>query len=586
VNYFLGVVSEYSGGGGGGIWDSGSNNWSSILGASGGGNGCDATATNSNTTGFPARVNSGGGGGAGCAGLQTNGGRGGSGIAMIRYTTDALDTFPADITGLQARFVADDYQTLNSTRKTWLDSSNNARHVTTVGGTPAVTEVSGFGSSKTVRSLWGGLDENLTFNASVIANGSTNYTLFHLARYVGPNRARIFTATAGNWLSGFWSGNTGVAHHNNWLTASSPSNASTSSWVLSSDQNTLYRANGRSFTLASPGAQSFTGSLGLNTGFSGTEYSHWQVPEVIVYNRELSASEIRRVESYITRTYGLLGHDSADVAQGVLSPRTVAAARTGNASTGSSSQLSVSWTAPQDTEGVTGYRVEYKKASDSTWTTFTASTSSTSSTVTGLDAGTSYDTRVTPVDSGAPNRPSVTATVSTWGTSSIALGTMPSSPVTGSNYTLTANVTGPSSTTGTVNFMEGGVTIGSCGTTSVISGVASCTWTPNTVGSRNITASYTGDTSFLSSSTVSATAITVDYGACATSSATTGRYTYLRVTTTGTCKISNLPSGVESVDVFWWFWRRRVLRRTCCSNVFIRTNSDCWCWGPRRFNDS
>jgi hypothetical protein len=320
VNYFLGVVSEYSGGGGGGIWDSGSNNWSSILGASGGGNGCDATATNSNTTGFPARVNSGGGGGAGCAGLQTNGGRGGSGIAMIRYTTDALDAFPSDIGGLQARFVADDYQTLNQSRKTWVDSSNNARHVTTVGGLPAVVDITGNGSTKTVRTVWGGTGENLTFDTSVI--NSNNYTLFHLARYVGPTRGRIFTTTSGNWLSGFHSGMTGIAHHNTYLTEASPSKASTSSWVLSSDQNELYRANGRSFTLASPGPQSFTGPLTINRyiccGGTQVEHSDWQVPEVIVYNRLLDATEIRRVESYLTRTYGLLGHDSAGAAQGIL----------------------------------------------------------------------------------------------------------------------------------------------------------------------------------------------------------------------------------------------------------------------------
>jgi hypothetical protein len=121
--------------------------------------------------------------------------------------------------------------------------------------------------------------------------------------------------------------------------------------------------------------------------------------------------------------------------------------------------------------------------------------------------------------------------------------------VTGSNYTLTATVTGPSSTSGTVNFMDGGVTISACGTTSVLSGEASCTWTPTTFGSHNITATYSGDTSYLSSSTVSATAVSVDYGACATTSATTGRYTYLKVTQSTPCKINTLPSGVESVDV-------------------------------------
>jgi outer membrane protein OmpA-like peptidoglycan-associated protein len=552
TNYFLGVVSEYSGGGAGGIWDSGSNNWSSIGGASGGGNSCDATSPTTNTAGFPARVNSGGGGGAGCAGLQTNGGRGGSGIAMIRYTTDALDAFPADITGLQARFVADDYQTLNQTRKTWVDSSNNARHVTTVGGLPAVTEVSGFGSSKTVRTLWGGLSENLTFDASVIANGSTTYTLFHLARYVGPNRARIFTSSSGNWLSGFWDGRSGVAHHNSWLTSFSSSNASTSSWVLSSDQNTLYRANGRSFTSASPSAQSFTGSLGINTGFTGLEYSHWQVPEVIVYNRLLSATEIRRVESYLTRTYGLLGHDSADVAQGVLSPRTVAAARTGNASTGSSSQLSVSWTAPTETTGITDYKVEYKAQSDTIWSEWshTASASLTGATLTGLTGGTTYDIRVSAVEPGVTNRPSVATTATTWGASSIQLTSVPASPKTSTTYTLVATVSDATGTSGTVAFMENGVAISGCATKAVVSGLASCSWTPATLGARSLTASFTGDANFLSAATVSASSLTVESGICTTTVGTTGRFTFWQILDTASCELPALPAGVESIDTF------------------------------------
>jgi hypothetical protein len=85
----------------------------------------------------------------------------------------------------------------------------------------------------------------------------------------------------------------------------------------------------------------------------------------------------------------------------------------------------------------------------------------------------------------------------------------------GTNYTLTANVTGPSSTTGTVAFMENGTVINACGTTSVLSGVASCTWNPSTFGSRNITAKFSGDSAYKEVSTVSATAISVDYGACA-----------------------------------------------------------------------
>jgi hypothetical protein len=471
---------------------------------------------------------------------------------VIRYATDPLDAFPASIGTPAYRMVAENFQTLDSTRKQWIDASGNGRHSVSVSGSPVINTTTGNGTGGTIRMISGGIADAVRFS-SFSPTTTNRYTLFHVARLSGSTRKRILDGVTTNWLSGYWNGSLGVNWHGNWMTPTSNTGTTMTNWQLMTDQNQLLRQNGINRVTNSGLAQNFDTQLAINAGYFGIgggglgsydERSDFNAAEIILYNGELTPAQIRQVENYLARTYNLQGYNFDNAALGANSVGTYSATRTGTASTGSTSQLSLSWIAPQDTTGVTGYRVEYKKASDSTWTTFTASTSSTSSTVTGLDAGTSYDTRVTPVDSAAPNRPSVTATVSTWGTSSIALGTMPSSPVTGSNYILTANVSGPSSTTGTVNFMEGGVTIGACGSTSVISGVASCTWSPTTTGSRNITASYTGDTSFLSSSTASATAITVDYGACATSSATTGRYTYLRVTTTGPCKISTLPSKV------------------------------------------
>jgi hypothetical protein len=62
----------------------------------------------------------------------------------------------------------------------------------------------------------------------------------------------------------------------------------------------------------------------------------------------------------------------------------------------STSSISFSYSAPSDNGGsaVTGYVVEYKPASSSTWISL-SSTSSTSATVSGLNSGTSYNFRVT-----------------------------------------------------------------------------------------------------------------------------------------------------------------------------------------------
>jgi hypothetical protein len=563
-NYFFGTVAYYGGGGAGGAYGSSAtsstaacNNAGTAGGLGGGGSAGNRSGT-THTAGCDGTANTGGGGGAGmAAGPQTSGGNGGSGIAVIRYATDPLNAFPASIGRPAYRMVAENFQTLDSTRRQWVDASGNGLHSTAVDGTPSISSITGNGASTSIRAISGGTTDGIKL--AVFNPTTTNaYTLFQVSRYSGATRKRIIDGVPSNWLSGFWSGSAGVSFHSSWLTASSNTGTTVTNWQLLSDQNTLFRQNGIRRDVTTAG-QAFVNQLSVNSGFYAPggvgfatccdERSDFNAAEIILYNGELTAAQIRQVENYLARTYALQGLDFNNTALGANGPGTLTAAKTGTVSTGSTSQLALTWTAPQDTTGVTGYKVEYKKASDSTWTTFSASTSGTSTTVTGLDAATSYDTRVTPVDSAAPNRPSISASASTWGISSIALGTMPASPAMGTNYTLTANVTGPSSTTGTVAFMENGTVISACGTTSVLSGVASCTWNPSTFGSRNITATFSGDTSFKESSTVSATAVSVDYGACSTTSATTGRFTYLRVTQSTTCKVNTLPSGVESVDV-------------------------------------
>ena len=73
--------------------------------------------------------------------------------------------------------------------------------------------------------------------------------------------------------------------------------------------------------------------------------------------------------------------DAPTVAQNTTTPKT---------------QLDVSWTAPGMTgkPPVTDYDVQYKKSSDSTWTSHTFTGTRTSTTITGLTGGTSYSVQV------------------------------------------------------------------------------------------------------------------------------------------------------------------------------------------------
>ncbi len=94
-------------------------------------------------------------------------------------------------------------------------------------------------------------------------------------------------------------------------------------------------------------------------------------------------------------------------------PATTPGIPTSLASTHTTTQAALTWTAPASTGGsaITDYVVEYKLASDSSWTTFADGTSATASaTVTGLTDGVSYDFRVSATNAIGTGSVSSTAT--------------------------------------------------------------------------------------------------------------------------------------------------------------------------------
>lgn len=126
---------------------------------------------------------------------------------------------------------------------------------------------------------------------------SSSYTLFHRTRYNGENKHRIVTSEVGsrcNWLSGHDAGKAGVAHHHAWITPAIDIHGT--DWVISSDQKDLYRSNGiqRSTSGANGDRQC---QIGIN--LASYEKSDWAVSDVIMYDRELSLSEIEEVEEYL-----------------------------------------------------------------------------------------------------------------------------------------------------------------------------------------------------------------------------------------------------------------------------------------------
>jgi len=209
---------------------------------------------------------------------------------VIGGLVGSFDNLP--VPGVFARYTADSF-----VGTTWQDISGNGRNASVSRGTVTKTSTTGNGAAKTFSTLQGSVNDGILFPADVLP---ATYTLFHVTRYTGGTKGRIFTGLSNNWLSGFWKDNTAAAFHEGWLTNYNQRRVFQNNWVISTDQNSLYRGN--AITYGTSGGSAST-RLTVNAGVN-TEYSDWQCSEVIVYDRTLTATEYQRVESYLNFKYG------------------------------------------------------------------------------------------------------------------------------------------------------------------------------------------------------------------------------------------------------------------------------------------
>ena len=181
----------------------------------------------------------------------------------------------------------------------WNDISGNNNHATTVSGT-ITTSSNVIGNTRVY--LSGTTTSRMTFPTAILP---ATYTMFYVAKYNNGARQRIFDGIAQNWLTGFWGGCSGVCWHNGWLT-SSTADIHGYDWVLGTDQNSLIRTQGILRGNTGAGTPSYA-QLSIMNGFGATtsEFSDWAVASVLVYNRTLTAAEIRLVEDQLAFQYKL-----------------------------------------------------------------------------------------------------------------------------------------------------------------------------------------------------------------------------------------------------------------------------------------
>lgn len=172
----------------------------------------------------------------------------------------------------------------------WTDKSGAGNHATTTTGT---ISTDGYTLSGTTTS-------GIRFPTGILP---TTYTLFYVARYTnGATKNRIFNGMTTNWLSGFWNGTAGGgayhSDHTGWV--SNAGDLFGLNWVVGTDQNTLYRSNGKlRGTAAAGNSDRLSINWGLEYNNIQVELSDWAVSEVVVYNRTLSITEIKQVEGYL-----------------------------------------------------------------------------------------------------------------------------------------------------------------------------------------------------------------------------------------------------------------------------------------------
>ena len=223
-----------------------------------------------------------------------------NGTAWVEIGKQEIMSLPVT-TGLVAWM---DGNSWSSSNNRWEDKSGNNNHTSnTVGTISTGNWTGGSGASANFPYIYGNTDAGVR-----ITNGWPNgseYTFFHMTRYTGGSRSRIWQGLSGNWLSGHWSSRRAVFYHEGWLNSSSQ--GTLDDWVQCTDSRQTVRYNRGTGSWSSGGSYSPNGVAINNAGSGGccnsNERSDWACAEIILYNRTLSSDEMLQVENYLYNVY-------------------------------------------------------------------------------------------------------------------------------------------------------------------------------------------------------------------------------------------------------------------------------------------
>ena len=151
-------------------------------------------------------------------------------------------------------------------------------------------------------------------NLSIDLQTSAN-TVFVLSRHVGGANNRVLTSYYNNWLLGHHGGTASDYYAEGWVYDSGVSDANwkiaMGDWSGPSTDLASFYSNGTA--LANGSAAASAGPRGLVINSQGSELSNAEAAEIIVFNRVLSATERKQVNTYLGQKWGISNTDKSIV---------------------------------------------------------------------------------------------------------------------------------------------------------------------------------------------------------------------------------------------------------------------------------
>jgi len=199
---------------------------------------------------------------------------------------------------LYMRFQASDFDVSTTV---WLDSSGFNRNIpdTATTGTGVFSRVTTTpntnGTTAAFTAVAGGTLTKIVFGNPQL----TKYTLCHVSRYSGAAMQRIFTDASVNWLSGYLSGAAGTSYH---IGGGAGGTLNDTNWRVMCDYGAYYRNNGAT-GINTLGVTYLPANLGVNIW--STQQSDWEIADVLIFDSELTVTQIQTLEAYLKGVYGL-----------------------------------------------------------------------------------------------------------------------------------------------------------------------------------------------------------------------------------------------------------------------------------------